>query len=361
MRTPICYVIMAMVMGGTQAHAGALCDAAAAAVPDLACAEAPLGVALAPDHARAVQLAMLGQAGEARFRRHFGRDTPRYAIIEMAGEATTLEQTRALSAVGFRRTLHWLSQAAYVDAMVDAAARGAEEAARARGLQNGPAASARSAAIAAIQPRLTAFALNEMEAGVVPHEIGHGWYVETFWPGVAMDRRGHYGGPGPDWLDETAAILMESGDLAQQRRAQFHDIYLGRGLGPLASHPIADLLDLQTFLRRDHPEHALNADARSERPRSDGPGVVVLTGPAIGQRGRSAIFYLQGRMFADFLIDRSGDAAVFGALGDAFARGDTIESWLAQHGAARGLAEAVPELEQQWRDWLAARFGSPRS
>ena len=130
---------------------------------------------------------------------------------------------------GFHPTLPWLTQAQFFRRRSN---RSAE--APSKGVRPGL---ARKGGPSYNRPRRTG-ARNSLEtrlardAGVLPHEIGHGWYVELFWPGAVQDRSGHYGGPGPDWLDETAAILMETEAFAADRRRQFEQIYRGTNSGP---------------------------------------------------------------------------------------------------------------------------------
>ncbi len=228
------------------------CTAAIAALgdigPDLQCAEARLGVGLAPTQQRADELSRLGQAAETRFRRHFGRDAASYAIVEITDPQVLKAQQAALQAAGFRRTLPWFSREAYVEQQQSALRRSAEARVRASGSSEEAARAAGDALLARASERFSPHALSASEAAVVPHEIGHGLYVEAFWPSYVVEATGHYGGPGPDWLDEVAPLLLESGDSAETRRGQFQDIYQGRASGLLAGYPLDKLVDLPTFL-----------------------------------------------------------------------------------------------------------------
>jgi hypothetical protein len=86
----------------------------------------------------------------------------------------------------------------------------------------------------------------------------------------------------------------------------------------------------------------------------------VLTGDEARNVARgAALFYLQGRMLADFLIDRTGDPAIFADIGAAFGRGRTIEQWLAERGPAHRLPATLDGLDAAWRAWLRNRFGAP--
>lgn len=239
---------------------------------------------------------------------------------------------------------------------------GAEASARQQGADDATVRAAGSSVVARHADRVTPFALEVNEASVVPHEIGHGWYVEAFWPGYSIEATGHYGRPGPDWLDEVAPILMESGDSAELRRSLFRDVYRAQGRGILADYPVADLIDLPRFLSRDHPTKAGSREKKNDATRTGAPVIKVVATDSEAQMAsirEASLFYPQGRIFADFLLDRTGDPAVFGSIGDAFGRGETFEQWLAANGADKGLASTVPGLDRDWRQWLAGRFGAP--
>jgi hypothetical protein len=70
----------------------------------------------------------------------------------------------------------------------------------------------------------------------LPHELGHVWFRNQYWPkpklaatGASSSTAGkvssqlssHYGSPGPDWLDEMAAISMETDTMTDCRRLRF--------------------------------------------------------------------------------------------------------------------------------------------
>jgi hypothetical protein len=117
----------------------------------------------------------------------------------------------------------------------------------------------------------------------------------------------------------------------------------------------AALLDLSPFFDQVHPIHARNAATGAARPPSG--ATVSVTAGAAGLTDPANLFYLRARMVADFLVAQTGDPAIFGAILDAFARGETIDQWLAT--AGHGLAPDRAGLDRQWRDWLRARFGEP--
>lgn len=349
----------ALALGGTNpAVAGTWCDMALKTVPQFsACAEAPGGIAVAATQAEADKLASLTAEAEARFASFFGAAPPRYAI----GYTAMGADLEPLKAVGFTIAMPWLTDAAFRRSLDESIERAFVVQAERLNLDAGTA----EAALAA--------ALNDQKAkfdqqaaardGALQHEIGHQWYSELFWPGSRRDprERGHYGGPGPDWLDETAALLMEPGAMADTRRDSFEKIYLGKPDTPtLQASTVAELVDLTHFLSQAHP---VPKDQIKLLPTSgkvkEGMQIVTLSSVEAAQLGlnKAALFYFQGRMFADFLVERTGKPAVFARISAAFARNETMDQWLAAEGKDWGLPASVAALDGEWRQWLMKRFG----
>jgi hypothetical protein len=345
-------------VGGTAEAAQDLCTQAVAIAPGKICVANPHGVALATERSEAERIAAAVRDGEQRFIRHFGRPPSRYAIIQDGRP----EDYRALRAAGFIPTLPWLTPAQFEAASLESVRRGTEAQLRARGMTAEQVAPLIQQAEANWRARNSLETRLARDAGVLPHEVGHGWYVQLFWPGTVLDNAGHYGGPGPDWLDETAAILMETDAFAADRRRQFEQVYRGTAVNPAMSGiPAADLIDLPRFLSREHPGRSLQ-EGRSRPAPGQGPGIRVLTGEEARSAARgAALFYLQSRMFADFLIERTGNPAIFAEIGAAFGAGRMIDQWLAASGRAHRLGTTVAELDGIWRSWLQARFGPPRA
>lgn len=356
----------AVIASATPAGAEDLCARALTALGTgaaaLACTGTPTGVAIAPDADRAAQLSRLGQAGEERFRTSFGRDVPHYVVLEAVELDGVPEPKVALEAAGFERVLIWFSQEDYVRQVATATRASAEAAARRQGLDETMVAIAADRAVAARRP--TQEVLDAREAQVVPHELGHGWFVRTFWPDHQSAAQDHYGGPGPDWLDEVAAMLMEDEGGAEERRKVFRDVYLGRAGAPLSTFPVADLVDLPRFLAREHPTQT-RPDIRPEASAAGGGvtmRVIDSSDPdAMARVLEAALYYPQGRMFADFLLDRTGDPQVFKVIAEASAQGSSFEDWLSAEGPSRRLPGSIADLDTAWREWLAVRLGPPSS
>jgi len=321
------------------------CGAARAAAPNMTvCVANAGGVVLAMDADEAKRLAAIAAAGEARFERWFGVRPARYAVIQGEAGAPVLA---ALKAAGFAVDLPWFTRDAF-QSSVEASVRRQVEAQTA-GMSPDQAQAALDKALAQIRTRLAAGSFDR-DPQAVPHELGHGWYVQAFWPGLDIDTRGHYGGPGPDWMDETAAVLMETDAAADDRRAQFREAYRG-GDGLKVD-------DLALFLHRDHPMKAV-----AEAAGRNGAGVTVMRsqdgGSEFANARQAGIFYAQGRVFADFMIERSGKPTVFADIGRAFGQGRTIEQWLAAEGPALKLGATVADLDRLWRAWLVVKYGPP--
>jgi hypothetical protein len=66
-------------------------------------------------------------------------------------------------------------------------------------------------------------------------------------------------------------------------------------------------------------------------------------------------------MFADFLMDKTSDPAVFSSIAQALAQGRTFEAWLGSEGRASGLSPTLDGLNDEWRAWLTTRLGAPRT
>lgn len=195
-----------------------------------------------------------------------------------------------------------------------------------------------------------------LDAGMVPHELGHLWFTAAFWPGrpsTDADAPRHYGGPGPDWLDEAAAVVLEDEATAAMRRDQFRALMKGETLPAIgALHGRALLLDLQGLLSREHPGLARAVKVAPEVAASGGIGV-SFTPAAAGPRlaALERIFYIQNRVFADYLIQTSGRTAILADIAQAVADGESFEAWLSDKGADYGLPASIIDLQHDWEQF----------
>ncbi|KPN19828.1 hypothetical protein AO715_07675 [Xanthomonas sp. Mitacek01] len=321
---------------------------ALADLPALHCVSNAQGWFYAGTPDAAADLAADASSVAMEFSRYFGRPAPRGAVIA-AGTAQTISAstTDALKAAGATWQLPWLDGAERRDLQRSAL----EKQLRAR-LPDASDADIRARIDAAI-PAQPATTQDATDRSALRHEIGHMALMRAFWPAPSAQAAaaGHYGGPGPDWLDELAAVLMESDTMADSRRA-----LLGR---PDASD---HLRPLDVFFAQSHPMAAqlpaLQAQATSEA--GAGGRVRVLSGEA-AQRlaGNARWFYAQARGVADFLLASSDDPAVFGSIAAFLADGGDMDGWLAAHGKRYGLPTTVAALGAAWTQWLAARGAQP--
>ncbi|MBA3878538.1 MAG: hypothetical protein C0500_02340 [Sphingobium sp.] len=353
------FITLSLLLAGSPAGAAGLCAAAGEVVAKRACAESAIGIAVADDAARARQLLDYAKSGEARFQARFGRLPVRYAVVETSGGAVEGAGFEGLKAAGFRAILPWLSSAGY-RAQIEASIKRDIEAQTASLPPE-----VRSSIIEQALARFKEKPPEMQDEGGIPHELGHMWYAAAFWPG-SDPKGGHYGSEGPDWMDEVAAVMMESDALAKQRVSQFGDRF--RKLSGDAARAADPLLDLPRFFASTHPgaERAKKMSAEFRPASPDGAPVDVprngifiraSSGPEAEKFADSAVhYYLQSTMVTDYLADRTGDPAVFARIGAAFARGETMEQWLANKEPKGKLPRDLKALQADWLSWLDQRF-----
>lgn len=337
----------------TSALSDPLCARAVQVAPDLSCASAGQGVALASTPDEAQRLAGYARAAEARFTAVFGRDIAPYVVVS----TPPVPARTALNAEGFVHVLPWPAPRAFDEA----ARRGVEQGARRfAASQNMSPVQVEEVVARAMSQIPDAAAQAALDAGMVPHELGHLWFTAAFWPerpATDADAPRHYGGPGPDWLDETAAVVLEDEATADLRRDQFRALMKGETVPAVGSlDGRALLLDLPGLLSREHPGLARAVANAPEVTAAGGIGV-SFTPAGAGPRPAALerIFYIQSRVFADYLIQTSGRADILAEIAEAVADGDAFEAWLSDKGAGYGLSASVIGLAHDWRQF-ATRF-----
>lgn len=266
---------------------------------------------------------------EARFDRYFGT-APRFVLMLKDGET---ELSDELAKIGYRRQLVWNSprtHAARTVALITGALR---DQFRRDGL-------AEPEIRKRVEPAERQFLKDGLArtASTVGHELGHA-LLQSFWEEVTPKFQHRYGTLGPDWLDEIAAILMESEEVLQSRRMLLREMWKqGR------------LISLPRYLEMPHP----NAIPASKRAPAGVTSGELITHP--GGNGDPVLdYYAQSLGFADFLVEKSGQPLVFKAITDKLSGGWTIEEWLAAEGSRYGLGSNIAALNQQWEAWLALR------
>ena len=328
-----------------------MCGRARTAAPDLSCAGSGRGVALAATPEEAARLAGYARASEARFTAQFARDIAPYVVIS----TPPAPQRAALNAAGFTHVLPWPAPRAFDEA----ARRGVEEGTRRfAASQNMTPTQTEEVVARALSQIPDARAQAALDAGMVPHELGHLWFTAAFWPQRAStdaDAPRHYGGPGPDWLDEAAAVVLEDEATAAQRRDQFRALMKGEtvpAVGPIDGR--AMLLDLPGLLTREHPGLARAVAVAPEVAAGGGIGV-SFTPAGAGPRPAALerVFYIQTRVFADYLIQTSGRPTILAEIAEALASGRCFEAWLTSQGAAHGLPTSISALQNGWSAYAA--------
>ncbi|KLI63277.1 hypothetical protein [Aurantiacibacter marinus] len=198
-------------------------------------------------------------------------------------------------------------------------------------------------ALAAVRARR----VTERSPSAMMHEIAHLFFSSLY--GNTLGVR-QYGSDAPDWLDEMAAVLAEDTEMGEGRRRQFGSLIGGDGL----ERPYA----LDEYLSMTHPAFAgaLAAAHRTlgEVPES-GSRMIVLSGEEaerLQQQTNPVRFYSQSRVFADFMIEQSGDARIFAQVAQALKSGASFEEWLASNTA--GLPQQIAILEARWQSFANA-------
>lgn len=327
------------------ASEGGRCAAALEAAPRYAaCAEGGLGLALSDTQAGADRLLAVAEGGEPKFRAHFGQDPAPYLVLYFEDDPPL----DALREAGFATVLAWPSPAR-VSALVTAALR---QNAVAR--EGGGALSEEAEATLRLQTAAVLASQEMKQEGVLSHELGHIWYAAAFWrnndfPG---DR---YGTPAPDWLDETAAVLTEGDALGESRRRLFTEGWTA--LEASRRSASAAIGDLAHFLQRLHP-----SQTRATTPSdSTATASVTATVRVRSEPSASEAYYNQVRVFADYLIGRTGDEVVFSEISRSVAAGADFEAWLGSQTRYPALPRTVPDLQADWASWIDGGAVRPRT
>ncbi len=185
---------------------------------------------------------------------------------------------------------------------------------------------------------------------IVPHELGHVWLSAHFDPRPLANPEpepGHrYGSNLPDWLDEAAALLMETGTIAARRRQ-----------GVVETLRSGQFLPLAKLFTAEHPALGMAALAAAQAQAEAGNkvGTVIV---ATGADDKAATFYQQSISVASYLIERTGNQQIMAVIARAHRDGQSMETWLADQGQVYGLASSIPELDAAWVAWAKSNYSS---
>lgn len=280
------------------------------------------------------------------FERHFGQSPVPSTIATVP---VTAALARALEEAGYRATLPWIGEAQLAEQVRSQVGTRLDE--------------------ATIRTLVAGQVERLRQDKPLTHELGHVWLIASYWPDARRwtdtppPRELRYGGPGPDWLDELAAVATEGPRLIEARRASFRKLVEGERLPSLESW----LTTAHPLLRTIEANRQLLANAAT-------PGestVTVFSGdaakalldkaapPAGGPtRGITPTdFYYVARGMVDF-FDAHADRPPYDALSRHVAAGGSLSSWLAADGADFGLPVTLPAFEAAFRAWAVATTAS---
>lgn len=339
----------------TTALTDPLCTKALEVAPELHCAPATYGVVLAPDAAHAATLAGYAMDAEARFATHFGQPIAPYVVFSIP----PVPPRQALNGAGFQTVLPWPAPQAIDGSIRERVTAQTRE--FAAGMNLSPAQTEQVIA-RALSQLPTPASLAAIDAGMMPHELGHLWTHQAYWraseTSANQDTPRHYGSPAPDWLDEAAGILLEDAPTANQRREHFKTLMAGGfvpAVGPNDGAPF--LLDLAGLLSREHPGLQRAAPGIEQAQKAGGvavnftPAGETSSGPPNGQE---TLFYIQIRAFTDFLIQTSARPTIIADITKGLATGQSFEQWLANQGPTHGLPATIPALQQAWSRYASS-------
>lgn len=201
----------------------------------------------------------------------------------------------------------------------------------------------------------------ELHQGVFSHELGHLYFINQYWPNEEVDVASHasdagparYAGPGPDWLDEMAAVLSETEVLTEKRRKGIKTAFDAHGKDAFWS--------MKSYFSITHPafekaREIIKARQNTAEGRAKG-GVVVMSGhdaetPAGERAGIN--YYYQSRAFADYMIAQSSNPKIFADVATALSQGQSMDQWLATN--RFGLATTVSSLEDDFFAWVIEHY-----
>ncbi len=285
-------------------------------------------------------------AASEKFQTTFDRAPAKIVIVP--GGVITAKQNDVFKAAGYT-SLPWISASDKAKLRKSSIIRQVEE--QTKGLPQSVKDSAMKQSLAAVKSRTNDTHASAVQAGAFAHELGHMWFINAFKPANAEAQKGHaYGGWAPDWLDETAAVLLENSTLNKRRRESFSKLNF------------EEIIPLRTFLTMEHPAAQAAKDLLKTLPSEKMKGAssesraIVLTGEEAREflknsgGNKTANFYAQVQVFTDFLLSYSNDTKVFVSLTEALLAGGTTETWLSSQDW--GLPSTVAELDTAWLAWI---------
>lgn len=306
------------------------------------------GIAVLSETPNTSELLQQAHIGAQNFQHYFG-SAPVPSVI-IPGGSVSQSLSESLNQAGFEVTLPWITEADSQKLKASAIRKQVLE--QTQGLPEAQQEMIVQQALAKLGTQAGDSTLGDTQKGALTHELGHMWFMAAFKPELdsEISTSSHgYGGWAPDWLDETAAVLMENQTLTNSRRKAFAKIAK------------SDLYPLKTFLTMEHPS-AGAAKALAERFSGDEQAgesrAIILTGDEAAEfltqsKGSDpAIFYTQTRGFIDFIMSQTDDPLIFASLTQHLAAGGELTTWLM---LVPDMPNSIDALDAQWDTWLKAR------
>lgn len=176
----------------------------------------------------------------------------------------------------------------------------------------------------------------------IDHELGHMFLINSFmnW----QNGPDGYGGPAPDWLDETAAILNENEYTTRKRRNDFYAVKQHYSIKELINvkHPVPSTNKAELAKKIQE----LRAQAKN--------GSMATNIKIDDKQSQFEIkkFYSNVRMFIDFLNSKSSNPKIFYSITQHLSNGYDFEDWLAKNYKTFGLKPSILELNDEWNKWI---------
>ena len=297
--------------------------------------ETPHATILAPSGERAESLAKLVEPAAEHFKKVFRKEAPRVllAAMEKPIDDQWCEVLRC------RTMLPWFPEDNYRETL--------GKRIRQQLKQQSPKATEEEieAKVKDVLARAESRGVKQTYDQTLSHELGHNWFTNTFWPNIHGRSDGiHYGSPADDWLDEAAAISLETPEMKANRYRN------------LPGHFAADrIVPLEKLFVMEHPKRP--AVGASKEPSGK---------PVLGSGDKSKLvaveaFYSQTLSVMDFMNEKARKAGLLAAIAESQVKGQHMEEWLRTQGPKWNLPRTVAELEKEWRTWLDAKLKSPKA
>lgn len=302
-----------------------------------------------PDLARDM-LSTIDHAAE-RFAQTFGRPPAKVLVYQL--EAVDGETLRRLRENGLALQLPWLGnqdRRVLIKAEIERQIR-SQMASLPEDVRDGLVEQTVEKALEAKPETVTG--LPTIETSAIAHELGHLWFIEAFggWDPKAGFQSHGYGGMAPDWLDEAAAIALESDRMKADRRTSLQK------RGAIALIPLND------FLSMPHPGLEAAQKRRKEREERQGNKITgsnvqitVLGGDGAAATRGAADFYSQALMFTEFLQEMTGNKLVLADIAEQVSRGATLEDWL--QSLPDEQPKSVAALQLSWLSWVERQLSA---